>query len=78
MENKMVWHKGFPEELGEYFITLTSDYCNGKRFIGIAEFQGEEYDNPWVFDEYLRWDKTVRVIAWAELPDPYDGEEVAE
>ena len=64
---------------GEFFVTLAYDFeAGGKRWRGrYNDFA--EYDwkpQKWIFenpDAYLL-KKGAHVIAWAVLPDPYDGE----
>ena len=74
------WHPGDqPPCGGEFFVTLAYDFeVGGKRWRG-RYIDFAEYDwkpQKWIFenpDVYLL-KKGAHVIAWAVLPDPYDGE----
>ena len=49
-----------PEEYGEYLVTLPD---GNSRYVGIETFHPED-----------GWDSLYKVLAWQELPKPYDGE----
>ncbi len=72
------WHTEPPTCDGEFYVTLAYDFeaggqrCRG-RCIDIAEYdyraQKWLFENP---DAYLL-KKGAHVVAWAVLPEPYDG-----
>lgn len=58
----MDWHTGCPVREGRYLVTIT---WMGKRLV---------FTDYWI--EPLGWDEWHDdVVAWAELPEPYRGEE---
>lgn len=73
------WHTEPPTCDGEFYVTLAYEFeaggtnCKG-RCINIAEYDYRA--QKWIFenpDEYLLR-KGARVVAWAVLPELYDGE----
>ncbi len=48
-----------PTEFGEYLVTLPD---GDSRYVGIETFHPED-----------GWDSLYKVLAWQELPKPYDG-----
>ena len=73
------WHTDPPTCGGEFFVTLAYDFTiHGKnykgRYIDFAEYDYRAQE--WIFEnpEAYLLKKGARVIAWAVLPDPYDGE----
>ena len=71
-----------PEEYGEYYITWIADDFK-RPFIWIAECEiTSEFDNEkdqfkveWLLPDHIKAYKNPQVIAWQELPDPYEEEE---
>lgn len=49
-----------PTEFGEYLVTLPE---GNTRYVDIATFHPED-----------GWNSLFKVLAWQELPTPYDGE----
>ena len=70
-ENKVIWHK-YPDEKPKnnsdipYLVTCLFDGFSRKEFI-VDMFYYEE--------DSLKWNPQNDVIAWAELPEPYNPEE---
>lgn len=73
------WHTDPPTCGGEFFVTLAYDFEAGGarwrgRYIDFAEYDYRAQE--WIFenpDSYLL-KKGAQVIAWAVIPNPYDGE----
>lgn len=73
------WHTDPPTCAGEFYVTLAYEFEAGGRTyrgrcINIAEYDYRA--KRWIFEhpeEYLL-KKGAYVIAWAVLPEPYDGE----
>ena len=70
-ENKVIWHK-YPDEKPKnncdipYLVTCLFDGFSRKEFI-VDMFYYEE--------DSFKWNPQNDVIAWAELPEPYNPEE---
>jgi len=73
------WHTDPPTCGGEFFVTLAYDFEAGGarwhgRYIDFAEYDYRAKE--WIFenpDSYLL-KKGAQVVAWAVIPNPYDGE----
>ena len=73
------WHTDPPTCGGEFFVTLAYDFEAGGarwrgRYIDFAEYDYRAQE--WIFenpDSYLL-KKGAQVVAWAVIPNPYDGE----
>lgn len=73
------WHTDPPTCGGEFFVTLAYDFEAGGarwsgRYIDFAEYDYRAKD--WIFenpDSYLL-KKGAQVVAWAVIPNHYDGE----
>lgn len=53
-----------PTKFGVYLVTLPDENSSGtSRFVDIETFDPED-----------GWDSLYKVLAWQELPKPYDGE----
>lgn len=62
------WHpypKEQPAKRGNYLVTLEATW--GKRYIEVDFYRGK-------WDVFSHKDGSYFVIAWAELPEPYDPE----
>ena len=85
----IIWHTGFPEKDGNYICTAFAHIPpKDIRFLKILSFAQSlksadnydftmleedhpgwyDYDGEWGYYEYRN------VLAWAELPEPYQGE----
>lgn len=68
-ETKTVWHP-YPEEKPEYYkcVLATLEYDDGSNEIVIDYLVplNEMRDEKWCYDGHQQ-----KVIAWAELPNPY-------
>lgn len=66
-KNEVVWHP-YPQEkptkVGFYLVSMTSKF-NGMSIVRQKRFEGDDYD----FDVHLY----ETIIAWAEMPEPYEG-----
>ena len=75
--------KRLPEKGGEYLITWTG-VCGKQRskpLIGIAEYEIYEPENyeDWITtDNEFRHYHDIKVLAWQELPKPYEPQESEE
>lgn len=73
------WHTDPPTCGGEFFVTLAYDFEAGGarwrgRYIDFAEYDYRAQE--WIFEnpDYYLLKKGAQVIAWAVIPNPYDGE----
>jgi hypothetical protein len=73
------WHTNPPTCGGEFFVTLAYDFeAGGKnfkgRYIDIAEY--DYCAREWIFENPNSYilKKGAQVVAWAVLPNPYNGE----
>ena len=53
-----------PDKTGDYLVTLPDG--NNGRYVDIESFYAD--------NEEKDWSTIYNVLAWAELPEPYDGE----
>ena len=63
-----------PEKQDSYFVTWESEDWKGKRFIGIGEYYPYDNGGEWDYPEIAKRYNNVRIIAWMELPEAYDGD----
>jgi hypothetical protein len=69
-----------PEEYGEYFVTWTTS-MQRKPLVAILECDvTNEWDDEkhrfkvnWLLEEYMKAYPDVKVVAWRELPDAWEG-----
>lgn len=82
-----IWHTGFPKKNGEYLCTTSIHLIpKDRRYVkklsfakslkSVDEYDFAEEDRPGWYDYdgewgYFEW---TPVLAWTELPEPYQGE----
>ena len=61
-----------PKKTDEYFVTW--EWIKGKRYIGICEYDAET--GKWNVEdmEQSKWYKDIKIVAWTNVPDTYEGD----
>lgn len=74
-ENVELWHDmklGFPSERGFYLVTIR--FNDGVKSVRMARYTGSPVWFKAAKDSGIVEENGIKVIAWAELPEPYSND----